>query len=241
MSELPTIVIGIPGKWADRSAIVESIVKHSGGYMFAGMILMNVESKWSCKLEIYEHDPDLRRAFEIAGGGRITDAILDEIDGHTFTFYLSCDGGSFENARALMNAATAMLDCGGLAVKIESTGIAHTAERWRELNQLKLPIALMHAYVTYVGGDGSFYSCGMQSIGFRDAVVTGDISPDAAANLLFTLNSYIAFENATINDGETFSVDAESPRFRIHKRPCQMFPPDDLFHNPYGIWDLTHA
>ncbi len=241
MSELPTIVIGIPGKWADRSAIIESIVKHSDGYMFAGMILMNIESKWSCKLEIYEHEPVLRQAFEIAGGGRFDSSTLDDIDDHTFTLYLSCDGGSLENARALMNAASALLSCGGLAVKIESAGIAHTAERWRELTEQELPISMMHAYVTYIGGDGVFYSCGMQNIGFRDAVVTANISPNDAANLLFTLNSYIAFENATINDGETFSVDAQSPRFRVHQKPCEMFANDDLFHNPYGIWDLTLA
>ena len=241
MSELPTIVVGVPGKWADRSAILESIVKHSGGYLFAGMLLMHIETKWSCSLEIYENDPNLRRAFEIAGGGRFSAAQLDEIDEHTFTLYLSCDGGSPENARALMNAVTAILNCGGAGVKIESTGIAHTPERWRELDASELPVALMDAFVTYVGGDGGFYSCGMQNIGFRDAVVNSGVSPNDAANLLFTLNAYIALENATIGDGETFSVDATSPRYRVNKKQCDMFATDDLFHNPYGIHDLTPA
>lgn len=241
MSELPTIVVGIPGQWADRSAILESIARHSGGYLFAGMVLMHVETKWSCSLEIYENDPDLLRAFEIAGAGRFSAAQLDEIDNHTFTLYLSCDGGSLESARALMNAATALLNCGGSGVKIESAGIAHTPERWKELDASKLPVALMHAFVTYVGGDSVFYSCGMQNIGFRDAVVNAEISPNDAANLLFTLNAYIALENATIGDAETFSVDATSPGYRVSKKPCVMFATDDLFHNPYGIHDLAPA
>ena len=116
-----------------------------------------------------------------------------------------------------MNAVTAILNCGGAGVKIESTGIAHTPERWRELDASELPVALMDAFVTYVGGDGGFYSCGMQNIGFRDAVFNSGVSPNDAANLLFTLNAYIALENATIGDGETFSVDATSPRYRVNK------------------------
>ena len=55
MSELPNIIVGIPGSWADRTAIVESIALHSGGYLFAGMVLMHIETKWSCSVEIYEH------------------------------------------------------------------------------------------------------------------------------------------------------------------------------------------
>ncbi len=128
MSEKPTIVIGIPGRWTDGTAIIETTAKDSAGYMFVGMTLTNLESNWSCELDVCEHDPDLRRAFETAGSGRIDDSTLDEIGAHSFTLYLSCDGGALDKARALMNAATAMLDCGGLAVKIESTGIAHTTE-----------------------------------------------------------------------------------------------------------------
>ena len=207
--------------------------------MFAGMILMNIETKWSCRLEIYESDPNLRSAFEIAGGGQFNSQELDEIDNHTFTLYLSCDGGSVQNALQLMSAANALLNCGGLAVKIESTGIAHSRDRWNELASSDSPIALMHGFVTFVGGGGEFYSCGMQNIGFRDSIVTGEIAPNDAANLLFTLNAYIAFENASIADGETFSLDPEAPRYIVNKRPCEMFPPDDLFHNPYGMLGLT--
>jgi len=240
-TELPRVVIGIPGTWTDHSDIVTGIAKHSGGYLYAGMILMHIETRWSCTLEIYDRDPEMRRAFELAGGGQLSDSELDAIDQHTYTIYLSADGGSFDTARTLMRAANAVLKCGGIAVKIESTGVAHSPNRWNELTDDELPLAVLNAFVTYIGDDGFFYSCGMHSIGHRDAVVTADIAPNDAANLLHQFLRYIAFEDPTIHDNETFGVDENAPRYRARKAPCTIFPPDDLFHNPYGVWQLVPA
>ncbi|NEZ68031.1 DUF4261 domain-containing protein [Leptolyngbyaceae cyanobacterium CCMR0082] len=239
VSELPQIVIGIPGAWTDRSDIVTAIAKNSGGYLYAGMLLMHIDTQWSCTLEIYDRDPELRGAFEIAGGGRLSEAELIAIEQHTHTIYLSVDGGSFDSARNLMHAAKALLNCGGIAVKIESTGIAHSPAQWTEWADDELPLAVMNAFVTYVGGDGTFYSCGMHSIGHRDAVVTADIASNDAAHLLHQFLRYIAFEDPSIHDNETFSVDATAPRYRVCQSPCTMFPSDDLFHNPYGVWLLS--
>lgn len=241
VSKFPRIVIGIPGIWPDRSDIVAAIAKHSGGYLFAGMMLMHIDTKWSCTLEIYDHDPEMRPAFEAAGGGRLAESELNAIEQHTTTIYLIADGGSFENALNLVYAANALLKCGGIAVKIESTGVAHSATRWSELADDGLPLAVLNAFVTYVGDDGEFYSCGMHSIGHRDAVVVADISPKDAANLLHQFLRYIAFEEPTIHDNETFSVNEDAPKYRVCKSPCTMFPADDLFYNPYGVWQLSHA
>jgi len=241
MSELPTIVAGIPGAWADRTAVVESIAAQSGGYLFAERILMHIETKWSCGVEIYEHDPNMRRAFEAAGSGRISEDDLSAIDAHSRTLYLTCDGGSAGNARSLAHAANAILQCGGLGVKIESAGIAHSPERWREQTNFEPSVAMLYAFVTYAGDNGSYYSCGMHNIGHRDVVVTGEISAQHATDLLFGFNSYVACEHALIADGETFSLNADSPRFRVHKQDCTEFSPDDLFHNPYGVYSLSYT
>ena len=45
-------------------------------------------------------------------------------------------------------------------------------------------------------------------------------------------------ERPELADGHTFSLSAESTLFRLQDSPCTMFPPDDLFHNPYGMWML---
>lgn len=149
---------------------------HSDGYLFAGGLLMNIKSKWKCSLEVYEADPNMRTAFEVAGGGRFPVTELNEIENHTFTLYLSSEGGSLERCRRLMEVASALLDCGGLGVKIESSGLAHTAAKWRELTATEIPDVILTAFVTYVGDSGDYYSCGMHNLGFRDPYVAGRIS-----------------------------------------------------------------
>lgn len=238
-SPLPKVVVGIPGRWPGRSDIVTSIASNSGGYLFAGAVLMHIESQWSCSLEIYDHDPAMRHAFEVASAGTIPEAELTAIAQHTHTLYLVANGGSFETGRELMRAAKALLDCGGIAVKIESTGVAHSAERWIELTDNELPHAVMWAFVTYIGDSGEYYSCGMHNLGFRDVVVTADIEPDDAASLIDQFLQYIVFEELTILDNQTFALDKNAPRYQVTKSPCTMFPPDDLFHNPYGVWELV--
>src|SRR5271165_3439345 len=60
MSKSPQTVIGIPGRWPNRSDVVTSIASRSGGYLFAGIVMMKIGTKDGFKLEIYEHDPKLR-------------------------------------------------------------------------------------------------------------------------------------------------------------------------------------
>jgi Domain of unknown function (DUF4261) len=241
MSKSPQTVIGIPGRWPTRSDIVTSIASRSGGYLFAGMVMMKIGTKDGFTLEIYEHDPNLKNAFSIAGRGRLTDEDLTAIDSHTFTLYLVAEGGSVETAKRLLHAANALLKSGGMAVKIESAGTAHRAEQWAEFCEVDLLSNLLQAYVTYVGGDGVYYSCGMHNLGFPDAVVEADISPNDAAKILHSFLGYLAFENPKLNDRETFSVDAAAPRYRLFREPCTMFEPSDLFHNPFGMWKLVPA
>ena len=84
MADIPPTVIGVPGQWSDRTAIVEAIAKQSEGYLFAGQIMMHMETEQHFGLEIYEHDPRLREAFALVGGGMIPEQDLEQIGEHTF-------------------------------------------------------------------------------------------------------------------------------------------------------------
>ena len=239
MSQLPRVILCIPGHWADRSDITTSIVKLSGGYLFAGVVMIHIETKAAFTLEVTGHDLRLRDAFEIAGRGTLSEPVLESIDRHTHVLYLIGHGGSFENARGMMRAAQALIRSGGLAVKVESSGLAHTAERWAELTEEPLPIAIHDAFVTYVGEPGEYYSCGMHNLGFPDAVVNAHVPPREAAELLHTFLLYVAFEKPTLNEGETFGVAANAPRYRLSRGDQVTDSPDDPFHNPFGVWQLT--
>jgi hypothetical protein len=241
MAKPPQTVIGIPGRWPDRSDIVTSIASRSGGYLFAGMVLMKIGTKEGFTLEIYDRDPNLKNAFSIAGRGRLTDEDLDAIGSHTFTLYLVAQGGSVDLAKKLLHATNGLLKAGGMAVKIESTGTAHRAQQWAAFCAHDHLGSLLQAYVTYIGSKGVYYSCGMHNLGHPDALVEAAIAPHDAARLLHTFVGYLLVESPKLKDGESFSVDADAPRYRLFQEPCTMYEASDLFHNPFGMWKLVPA
>lgn len=202
---------------------------------------MNTESNDFFSLEVCEHDEDLKRAFSIAGRGRFLDDDLAAIGGHTFVLYLVNDDASIDTTRKMLHATNGLLKAGGLAVKIDSTGTAHRRDSWAALCKEDSLRSLLEAYVTYIGGPGAYYSCGMHNLGFPDAVVEAPISPKDAAVLLHTFLGYVLFENPKLNDRETFSIDSDAPRYRLFREPCSRYEPGDLFHNPLGVWKMVPA
>jgi len=205
------------------------------------MVMVKIGAKDSFTLEVYEHDPNLKNAFAIAGQGRLSDEELEAIGSHTFTLYLTTEGGSVEAAKKLLHAGNALLKAGGLAVKVESAGTAHRADQWDEYCAHDHFGNLLQAYVSYIGSKGVYYSCGMHNLGHPDAVVEAKIPPNDAARLLHTFVGYLLVENPKLKDGETFSTDADSPRYRLFHEPCRMYKAGDLFHNPFGVWRMIPA
>ena len=139
-----------------------------------------------------------------------------------------------------MRAACGLLKAGGIAVKVESSGVAHSAETWREMTDSQFLPNLHRAFVVSVGDKEGCFSCGMHNLGLRDAVVApDDADPGYAAQLMYRLQLYELLESPDLRHGHTFSLDAESPRFRLLAEDCTTYPSGDPFHNPYGMWRLT--
>jgi len=182
------IIIGVPGLWPTRTEIVTSIAQHSRGFIFAGLILMDTKTNQGYTLEIYEHDPHLQDAFRLAGGGRIPDAEIAAVGQHTNTLYCLTPTLSVESARQMLHVGSELLNAGGIAVKVESSGVAHSAKRWRELADSKTLFDTYVAFVTLIGGKDSFYSCGMHNFGLPDAAVPRDLEARDAAELLNIFN-----------------------------------------------------
>jgi len=238
MAKEPDIILGLPGLWPTRSDIVTSIVRLSDGLIFAGKVLLDTTTNQSYQLDIYEHDPDLVRAFALAGRRSLTENDLAAIDAHTHTLYVIGKGGSGERAKLLMQVSTRLLRAGGLAVKVESTGVAHSTNDWQTLNAAPEPSALYSAYVTLIGDHERFYSCGMHNLGLPDATVSVRLPSNDAAQLLETFLLYLLFEQPNLKSGHTFSINAQTPRYRLRLAPCTFYEADDPFYNPYGMWTL---
>lgn len=79
----------------------------------------------------------------------------------------------------------------------------------------------------------------MHNLGLPDAAVSADIDSREAFRLLRIFLAYLATEYPTLADGHTFSLHAQSPHYRLTYQEYPLYPPDDPFHNPYGLWRLS--
>jgi hypothetical protein len=142
----------------------------------------------------------------------------------------------------MLLAVTALLDAGGMAVKIESSGTAHSPEAWREFASIPdVPWTLYRAYVVLVGDrdNGDVYSCGMHHFQLPDVTIPITIAPEAAAEVINRFNLYQLALKPNLQPGHTFSVAPDQPKYRLSQRRCSRFAADDPFHNPAGYWHLT--
>lgn len=207
-------------------------------YLFVGNVLRRLADKHDWTMEIEGHDPQLSKAFRIAGGGHISDEDLSSIERHEHVLYLLSRSVSITEAWDTMQAAIGLLNAGGLAVKVESAGTAHAAQQWREYSSSENLFDLYRAYVTLIGGD-YFYSCGMKNLALPDSAVERTLSLTDAADLLNRFNLYILNESPTLRSGETFSFDATSRRYKLIHESDRRYASDESFYNPFGIWKLN--
>lgn len=233
------IVLCVPGPWENRSEFVESIVKESSGYIFAGMFLMHLETSQYFELEFCEQDERMLSAFEAAGPHWKNSPEMELISSHKSVCYLVTSGGSIESAHSIMHAAEALLNAGGYGVKVESSGLAHPPKDWLEQCKYNYLFKSHSSYVVYISSD-STYSCGMHNFGLPDAIVNSSES-ESPADLLRIFTHYLLSESPGIKENQTFSVDSDSPVYRIKKHPPINYGEDSLFNNPFGTWQLQPA
>ena len=234
------IVVAVPGPWKERGELVVAVAQATGGaYLFAGGIIMETATSQACALQFYEHDPQLRRTFEIAGQGLISAPLLAEVAAHASVALLLLDEPDYEKARMAGRFARALLDAGGMGVKVDSAGIAHSPERWREACASDDPADLYALFIVLVGGDGRYFSCGMHNFGLPDAAVPAELGPEAGAYLLNAFNVYRIAERPELEDGETFSLEPGAPRLVLTREPYEAGDdPAEPLYNPHGRWSL---
>ncbi len=236
------IILCIPGIWTDRDDFLRQVITYEpkGRYMFAGMVLMDVVGKDHVPLDFGSADPNIPGAFEIAGQGRFTPDVLERIKAHTSVVYLHFPLDLPGQHERLLKFTRIIRDLGGIAVKVESCGIAHSWERWEEL----LSGTLFDVYcagVVLVRDQDHYYSCGMHHFGLPECEVASSTPVAEAAELMNQFNFWQIHDKPTVSSGETFSLTETAPRFRLALGPDTRSDKEDLFHNPHGVWRLTPA
>lgn len=226
-------IIGVPGLWEDRSAFIQSLAKEK--MVFSGNILHDINAKTSYTAELYPHDPCLAEAFFNAGQGRIKEAEKNQIAQHTFTLYITFEYDQMMELKTVMHIVTKVLNAGGIAVKIETAGLAHRKEDWVHLSKEPDEVSLYYAFVTSVVEQNYFYSCGMHQFGERDVLIYDQWNPELMGEFLL----YTMIEKPKLQVGEVFCLRPDAPGYEIGERVCDFYHKDELFYNPFGYWTLS--
>lgn len=234
MNEAPEIILCIPGTWEDRSALIRALVNvHGARYMLAGLMVLDTATGDSIELDIEAHHPGMRAAFHASG---LDEATLDEIGRHGTTAYLHFPLDLPGQRQRLLSWSSVFEQAGGIAIKVETTGISHGWARWREWMASDFIIDQYRASVILAGGSEGWYSCGMHLFGLADCTTGTGLQEGRA--LLDTFNRYLLLEQPSLRSGHTFSIGPDSPKYVMTLVADDRFSPEELFHNPHGLWRL---
>lgn len=236
---MPELTLCIPGTWADRDEFMRRVITFppEGRFMYLGGVLADVPAKEHVKVVHVARDAELAASFAAAGRGALSDETLHAIEAHGSMVFVLFPTPLASELPAIVKFCEFLRAIGGLAVKVESSGIAHEFDAWLALLG-GTAFDQYRSVVTLIGDERSFYSCGMHLFDRPDCSVPRSMSVELAADVMNRFNFYGIVEQPTFEDGHTFSVDENSPRFRVKRVADMRHPADDLFHNPHGLWLL---
>lgn len=241
MVEVPKIILGVPGFWGNRDEFREAMARNGNGYIYMGNHIGNFEKpEVFFEVEISDYNHYVAEAFEIAGNESFTKEDINNLKKHKSIVYIIGEGGSLDKAMKIMEVASAVLHAGGIAVNVESSGRARTKNDWLDITSSKEITRVFTAFIQMARENNIFYTTGMHNFGYRDVITLSEgITGNEVEKLFKVFCLYNLIENPKMNDGETFSLDPNSPVYLLEQENCTMFEEDDPFYNPYGVWNLV--
>lgn len=208
--------------------------------MFAGLMLADVHNKDHLSTDFAPADPSMATAFEFGSQGRMSANLLETVAGHKSVVYLYFPRDLLAQRNRMLSFCDILRRAGGIAVKIETSGVAHSFQQWEE----RLNGTLFDHYtaaITLVGDTDAYYSCGMHNFGFPDCETPASLGIEAGADLMNRFNLWRLDEVPEFEDGHTFSLAADAPMFRMRHMEDMRHEADHLFFNPHGLWRLERV
>ena len=207
--------------------------------------------EYDAEYSVSQPDARMEKAF-LASADRVepsmTDADWQAIQEHTVVSYVLSPrltpANSLEVSRQALALIAACLEAGALAVKGESSGIAHGRKRWLQLNAKaaeSLEASLIRAWVRLPIYSAPVHYCvGMHLLGGTDVEVAHEqlSEPEIVDTIMAFLHFLLIDKPKNLASGHAFRVSADATRFRMFPSQCTRYEPDDFFYNPYGYWRL---
>ncbi len=236
------IILGIPGKWQNRQAIISLLATASDpNYRVVDKILIDTTTNESCLINFGDfdatpvhsdrHNPSFNSR-EIFGQNS------NNQENHYFSWhkvvYLSDISCNYQNCLKIARFAKFFLDIGGLAVRVESAGVIRDRYTWLAKYNSSDVFDIYSLFVVLIEGEDKFYSCGMNHFGKADVSIEATEETSLAIYVMNVFNYYRLTEFPLLQDGQTFQPDLESPMYEIRWTQS-----DEVLQNQHGCWHLS--
>lgn len=236
------IILTIPGMWPDHQALVESLADATDDVISAdGSVLLDHRSQKSCEYTLSNPAPDMEQAFRFYSEATpLSEALLSYIARHKSFLSLHSRRDGHKEALFLSDIANAVLDAGGLAVRVEGSRRASYAELWsrstRQAHDLG-PSMLIGLFVwAFVSDENSFDTIGMTFLGHPDfSIVTTDF--EEANEIYQDASKYMFYKDTQIKDGDTIKAEHSNVRWRMTKTE-HIYADDPDIDFSRGMWRL---
>ena len=246
MSQKDKIILCIPGSWRDRTEFITSLVERSdGSVLAAGKVILDTKSGRSSEFEHFEHDDGIGEAFRYGTlPTPVPEELLVKIDAHFSFVCLYSDADGLEPAMHLAELALSVAEAGGFAIRVEGSKRASSVDQWRDgIRQAKeIHAAMLKDLFVWslLSEPGRFYTVGVPFLGYPDvAVMTDDF--DTAAETAHHFILYQLLEEPEMEDGQTFSVSEDSPKWRMFWQRHLHEPDEPTIDFSRGMWRLEPA
>src|SRR4051794_22152897 len=162
-----TIALRIPGKWSHPSELIGRLP--DGCRLTAEALILPDTTR--VDFGAMAADEQFAEIFRSSCRQPATEDELAAVDGYRVNVVLSGPGGSMQAARAMMQAAAALVRAGGAGVFIDNSALAHGGRHWLEMTEDGGPDALSFAFVAIVRGRADVWTMGMHVLGLPDVVM----------------------------------------------------------------------
>lgn len=177
-----------------------------------------------------------------------TEEDWEGIQNHTaVAYFLTPIADKRESLIDMMGKALVLIrfileDLGGVAVKSESSGMAHGRSGWlslyKERIEEKKAKTLYNAFVKRpIGDEYGFYTCGMHLLGLPDILYWFDEDMETereATKSIDKLAKKIIKFDGDYKKIRSYIEESDSPNFYSKLIECKFYEEDNLYYNPYG-------
>jgi len=234
LDRVPEITVRVPGPWTGLADLAASLP--------AGVELGPDELRMpdGDRLELVPMPPDdvFPDLFMRSCRTRRHRSLRRQLQAYAVNVCLSRPGGSIEAARAMLRAAAAVIEAGGLGVFVDNSGSVYDSNGWSSLARDGDAAAAVLAFVGVYGNGREIYSVGMHVMGLRDAIMPCSGDPDDDVQMLGGLLGYTAVTPRQVVPGD-YVGDGLTRSFLVRgcRRPA--LPLGAPMVNPYGYWRLV--